>query len=300
MKKVLNYLLKLVEGALIGLAILIPGVSGGSMLMVFNVYENALRITSHDGKERKAALLFLLPYLIGLVLGVLLLASVIKFCLATFPLQTILAFTGLILGSLPMLIGKVKGKKPDFVSILLFVLMIALLVALPLLSGKAADAGALGFASGDGIGLIALRILWGVVLGFIAAGTMVVPGVSGSMVMLVLGYYGALITAVSNFKDALFSLNFSAMLPTLTVLIPFGIGCVIGIIVVTKAIRRLLDRHPTPTYYAILGLMVASPFAIFMKTDLSGITFDALTLLTSAVLLVVGFCVAFFLNRKES
>ncbi len=291
-KNIFKYLFRALQGMIIGLSILIPGVSGGSMLMVFGAYEQAVSITSRDKQTRRKAIVFLIPYIIGIVLGVLLLAGVIKLCFERFTLQTVLMFVGLILGSLPMLIGHVKGKKVTWVCIALLVAMMAILIVQPWLSQSSTANADLTFSFGG--------VLMGILLGFIAATTMIIPGVSGSMVMLILGYYHSLIGHVDGFKTALFSLDWAEMLTHAKVLIPFGIGVIASLLLVTKALKWLFDKHPTPTYWAIIGLMVASPYAIFVKSNITMDMMTAVNIITGIVCLVIGFAVSFLMYKRES
>lgn len=288
-------ILALVKGAIIGLAVVIPGVSGGSMIMTFGIYERVLDVTCADKKRRNRAIVFLIPYLIGIVLGVLFLAGLIESAFEHFPLQTILLFTGLILGSLPMLFGHVKGKRVGVASIVALVAMVALLVVLPYLSGRATADSRLTLS------------VWGcvmsAVLGFIAAGTMIVPGVSGSMVMLVMGYYHDLLRLIDGVKTALLAGDLAALGRSALPLIPFGVGVIAGILLVTKLLRFLLRRFEVPTYYAIIGLMAASPYAIFVKSWEQGtLTAGSLTpvnFLTGAACLLAGFFIAYLMDKQE-
>ena len=399
-KKILNWIVAVLKGTLVGLAIVIPGVSGGSMLLTIGVYEDAVSITSKDKARRRAAIIKLIPYAIGIVLGVVALAFVVTWLLANFEFFTILLFSGLILGSLPMLFRQIKGHKVKPGYILVALLMIALMVLLPYLNNttsetferlSASDTVAVGerviltvseedsltvktgdteyeiweiksaggtfgkpedgyklrsaadknryfslkgaeifdieITEGGDIKLTArnyggdpyiipayrardalnngvVSALLALLLGFIAAGTMIVPGISGSMVMLVLGYYYSVMTHLKSAVVCLFTLNFSAMGPHLLVLIPFGIGIILGLLIVSKAIRWLLDKHPTPTYYGILALMLASPYAIFLKAKCFGPAFGAYLaqwwVIPAAVLcLAAGFAVSFFMSKKE-
>ena len=129
-KKILNWIVAVLKGTLVGLAIVIPGVSGGSMLLTIGVYEDAVSITSKDKARRRAAIKKLIPYAIGIVLGVVALSFVVTWLLANFEFFTILLFSGLILGSLPMLFREIRGKKVKPGYILIALLMIALMVLL--------------------------------------------------------------------------------------------------------------------------------------------------------------------------
>ena len=116
----MKYIIAIIKGMLIGLAVLIPGVSGGSMILTMGIYEQAISITSRDKNVRRKAIVFMIPYVIGIALGVLLLSGVMVWCFANYPFQTAMAFIGMILGSLPMLLRNVKGKKFSFVGAVLF------------------------------------------------------------------------------------------------------------------------------------------------------------------------------------
>ena len=398
-KKIINWIVAVLKGTLVGLAIVIPGVSGGSMLLTIGVYEDAVSITSKDKTRRRAAIKKLIPYALGIVLGVVVLSFVVTWLLSNFEFFTILLFSGLILGSLPMLFKKIRGHKVRFGYILVALVMIALMVLLPYLNdntnetfrllnetdtlsvgerivlrdeqqpelvvqngdpsrpvweiksaggtfGKPED----GYKLRSGLdkktfytlgtedvfdlaieqdGLLTLTArnsgetlhtsvyravdalnngfvsaLLALLLGFIAAGTMIVPGISGSMVMLVLGYYYSVMTHLKSFVVCLLTLNFAQMGKHILVLLPFGIGIILGLLLVSKAIRWLLDKHPTPTYYGILALMLASPYAIFLKAKCFGPAFGASVaqwwFIPVAVLcLAAGFVVSFFMSKKE-
>ena len=134
-KKILNWIVAVLKGTLVGLAIVIPGVSGGSMLLTIGVSEDAVSITSKDKARRRAAIKKLIPYAVGIVLGVVALSFVVTWLLSNFEFFTILLFSGLILGSLPMLFRKIKGHKVKFGYILVALVMIALMVLLPYYQG---------------------------------------------------------------------------------------------------------------------------------------------------------------------
>jgi putative membrane protein len=288
----MKYVIAILKGILVGLAVLIPGVSGGSMIMTMGIYEQAISITSRDKKVRRAAILFLIPYGVGIVVGILGLAFIIKWLMERYLFETALCFIGMILGSLPMLYKKVKGEKFSLVGAILFVLMVVIMIALPHLSSKAGGEGHLTVG------------LWGavmaVILGFIGAGTMIVPGISGSMVMLVLGYYNDIISHITGLKDIVKGGLSGAAIPWdhVFALGFFAVGALVGLLLVSRWIKWLLGHHPVPTYYAIMGLMLASPYPIFIK---SGLDFSAMGtghIVAGCVTLVLGFALALFLDRQ--
>ncbi len=127
-------------------------------------------------------------------------------------------------------------------------------------------------------------------VGIIAAATMVIPGVSGSMIMMILGYYNTIIDTINDFINALKDFDIAAMLQTFVVLVPFGIGVVVGVVAVAKLIEFMLKKYPLVTYWAIIGLIVASPFAILIMMQVGAI--GIVEILTGVVLLAVGFLIS--------
>lgn len=236
----MKYVIAILKGILVGLAVLIPGVSGGSMIMTMGIYEQAISITSRDKKVRRAAIVFLIPYVVGIVVGILGLAFLIKWLMERYLFETALCFIGMILGSLPMLYKKVQGQKFSLVGALMFVLMVAVMIALPHLSGNAGSEGKLTMS------------VWGavmaVILGFIGAGTMIVPGISGSMVMLVLGYYNDIIGHITGLKEVVKGGLSGAAIPWdhVFALAFFAVGAVLGLLLVSRWIKWLLGHCPVP------------------------------------------------------
>jgi len=125
------------------------------------------------------------------------------------------------------------------------------------------------------------------VVGAIASATMIIPGVSGSMVLMLLGYYRTVLDAVTCLKDGLLGGDIALALAQLKILVPFGIGVLVGIYAVAKLIEWLLQRYPIYTYSAILGLVVASPIAVLLRCDMSGVT--PVIVLISLVTFIAGF-----------
>ena len=288
----MKYVIAILKGILVGLAVLIPGVSGGSMIMTMGIYEQAISITSRDKQVRRAAIVFLIPYAVGIVVGILGLSFLIKWLMEHYLFETALCFIGMILGSLPMLYKKVKGEKFSIIGAVMFVLMVAVMIALPHLSGKAGGEGKLTMS------------VWGAVmaliLGFIGAGTMIVPGISGSMVMLVLGYYNDIIGHITGLKDIVKGGLSGAAIPWdhVFALGFFAVGALIGLLLVSRWIKWLLSHCPVPTYYAIMGLMLASPYPIFIKSGLNFSGMAAGHLVAGCVTFILGFALALFLDRQ--
>ena len=274
----------ILRGVVIGLANIIPGVSGGTMMVSMGIYDTIIGCINSLFKDFKRCVNMLWPYALGMVLGILGLAKLITFLLGSYPLPTNMAFIGLILGGLPMILKKMKGEKKGAAGAIAFVLAFALVVGLKIVDGDNSTDASIT------LGLGQMIILF--MMGVIAAATMVIPGVSGSMMLMLLGYYNPVVGLV----DALLSGNMSAVLRCCGVLIPFGIGVVVGIFAVAKLIEILLRRFPGPTYCAIMGLVTASPVAILMGLSYTGLT--AAAVIFSVVMLALGSVVAYKLGGE--
>ncbi len=246
MKKFIGYFKFFLSGLAFGIANVIPGVSGGTMLVVFGIYDRLTESISGI-KAIFKNILFLLTFGLGAGTGILLFAMVITSLFENFGVQTNMYFIGLILGSVPLIIkmGTEESKIKPLCAVP-FVIAFAVVVGLAVLENADIISIAPDKVEGFDI-LISLKLL---VCAVIAAVTMIIPGVSGSFVMMMLGVYETIIGALS-----LKSLNFY-------VLIPFAIGAVIGIIFGARLISTLITKHKLMTYSAIMGLVIGSVYAI--------------------------------------
>ena len=132
-------------------------------------------------------------------------------------------------------------------------------------------------------------------VGVVAAATMVIPGVSGSMMLLLMGYYNPILTAITDFISAAVAFDMKGIMQGVGVLAPFGIGVVVGIFAIAKLIEIIFEKFPLYAYWAIIGLIVASPVAIIAMNSFPAITFVGV--LTGAVALVIGFVIAMKLGE---
>ena len=282
----MNFILDMLKGALIGIANVIPGVSGGTMAVSMGIYNKLIFSVSHLFSQFKKSIRTLLPILIGCVIGIVCFTYAIKYLLTNQPLPSCLTFLGLILGGVPVLIREMKTgirksrrRRLTAMNVLAFLVMFLLAAALPFLKESTDTLTTLTATPGTMIVLF--------FMGIIAAATMVIPGVSGSMILMILGYYYGVINSITGFMDALKAGNWNALLGEAAILIPFGIGCVLGIFLIAKLIEYLFERHTVSTYAAILGLILSSPFGIFHNTGaLAHVTVGGLII--GIILMIAG------------
>ena len=134
-------------------------------------------------------------------------------------------------------------------------------------------------------------------LGIISATAMVVPGVSGSMILLMIGYYDIVMKTIKDTISSIIHLDTQVLFNNILIMIPFGIGVIVGIIVVTKIIALILKRWPNATMWGILGLVAASPFAIILKMGV--VTISPLIIILSFVTFGLGFLISYKLGKQE-
>ena len=278
----MEYLLLILKGMIIGVANIIPGVSGGTLMIILGLYEEIIDTISHFFKNFKKNLKFIIPLAIGMLLSILILSKIISVCLDKYPFPTTLFFVGLIIGGLPLLWNKAKASKHNYSNWLVFVITFAVVITFAFLkSGNYV-------VSLDNMNLFGYLTLF--IIGMVSAATMVIPGISGSFVLMLLGYYEPMVNTIKDLT------NFSLLGHNLLILIPFGLGIVVGIILVAKLIEYLLHRYPVKTYYGVLGFVIASLVAIIKP--IVGIEINIIQIVISIVLIIVGALIAYKLGDK--
>lgn len=273
---------QILQGMVVGIANIIPGVSGGTMMVAMGLYDKLIHAITHLKTEIKESLKLLIPIFIGAGIAIVALSRVFEFLLENYPIPTNFAFCGLIAGSLPFIFQKVKGYRVTVGKMIPFFVFFGVVILMAVIGETSGNAADISF------NLVNVVKLLGV--GIIAAATMVVPGVSGSMMLMLLGYYDVILKVINQFMDALLQFDMAGILAGAGVLAPFGIGIVVGIFVIAKIIEFIFAKAEIHAYYAIIGLIIASPIAILLKTDWSGCS--VLILLISVVTFVAGWFAA--------
>lgn len=278
----------ILKGVMMGVANIIPGVSGGTMAVSMGIYDKIIYAATHLISEFKKSMKLLLPIVLGMALGIVVLARILEYMFARIPLQTNLLFIGLIIGGLPAITKKVKGKTIRGGHILVCLVFFVVVAGLAMMGEQEGAAADLSFS------IINIVKLFGV--GIVASATMVIPGVSGSMMLMLMGYYNPILNEVNDFIDNLVQFNVPGILDGCKVLVPFGIGVVVGIFVIAKIIEVIFEKFPDYAYWAIIGLIVASPVAIFFMGSMGKVT--VISVLTGAVALAVGTLISLKLGEE--
>jgi len=269
-----------IKGFIIGIANIIPGVSGGTLAITLGIYERLIGTISHFFKNFKENLKFIIPIAIGAVLSILLLSNVISVCLEKYTLATILFFIGLILGGIPLLNKKIKGKYKNISNIIVFLITFSFVIGLGFLTGE-------NIVSFNNMNIMDYVLLFFV--GVVAAATMIIPGMSGSFILMLIGYYKPIVDTISSLT------KFNNIINDMLVLVPFGIGVLVGIVTISKLIEYLFKKFETKTYFGVMGFVLASIITIFMGAE--GLVFSVPQLIIGLILFSGGFFVAYKLGE---
>lgn len=264
-------LLTFCKGMVVGGTMLVPGVSGGSMAMILGVYDRLVSSVSSFFKHKRESFLFLVTFALGGGIGMLLFANPLLSLIGLWRRPMLYFFLGAVIGSIPMICREAKIKRFDWRQPLYVVIGILIVSAIGLLPSDMAansemQAGVVSF-------------LWLLAAGFIAAVALVLPGISVSYLLLMLGLYDETMKAIG---DLYFPF-----------LIPLGLGLALGVILTTKILETAMNRYPQGTYLIILGFMLASVAEIFPGIP-SGWGW-----LSCPLMLAAGFVVIWLISRLE-
>jgi len=291
----LQYIFLAIKGLAIGIANIVPGVSGATLAVIFRVYDRLIEAINQLFTQPKKSLKFLIPLGLGMVVGILALGSLLDYFILRFSLQASALIAGLMAGSVPFIhnmAASQDGKKPHFYIIAVIAAIIIIVLSLFVPTPELYVAEEINF------GLIAIMFIAGI----LGAAAMIIPGVSGAMVFILLGVFPLVMHTISLIREYLMTpLDFRLLSPILAVVVPIGLGVVIGILLMSRLIAVLLKKHHSITYFAILGMIFGTIFAIF-GDDAAYRSHDAITpaLIIAAVLVfTIGMIVSLKLGKKQ-
>ena len=267
------------KGFGMGTSDLIPGVSGGTIALLLGIYDGfRSSISGLFSKRFWPSFKFLLPIIIGMGLAIAILSNLFNYLLSYHEIPTMFFFTGLIIGIIPYLL-KISNFKRTFETkhYLMIVLGIFILVIITLLNNGDKH-------SGETLTLSFGLIIKYFIAGIFASSAMLLPGISGSFMLLVFGVYGTVMFSISE----LMKLNFAA----LPILIIVGLGILTGFMLSSRIIQYFLHHHTTMTFALIIGLVIGSIYAVF-----PGYPENGLAWITSLLTMIIGFVVSFTLGQ---
>ena len=279
-----NHIMNVLKGIAIGIANVIPGFSGGTMAVMVKIYDLFVYAFANFFNDFKNVIKKCWSLFVGIILGILIALVTIVKLLEVIPFITVMFFVGLIIGSIPTIYKKAKQGKLKIADIIGFIIAIVVIVGLPLLPQNDVQVS-------YNIGLYIILF----VLGIICSSAMVIPGVSGSLVLMAFGYYSFVMITIKDLLKNLFNFSLDNYWNMFISIACFALGCLIGIVFISKLIAKLTKMYPKTVFFTILGLLVASPFSIIYATcNEYTISFDFWTIFFSVISFAFGLGLVIF------
>ena len=264
--KIVKLLFQVLQGALVGLGAVLPGISGGVLCVVFGIYKTIMEFLADPFKKLKTHLPILLPYGIGIVIGFLGIANILSILLDKYPASSVCVFIGLIGGMLPSLFreaGEQGRDKKSFIAMgIAMVAIFVLLISLKVFSVS-----------------ITPNFVWYLFCGFCLALSIIAPGMSFSTLLMPLGLYEPFVAGIGHFD--------------FTVLIPGGIGALATVILFAKAVDTLFKNYYSVAFHAIVGVVIVATIMIIPVYGFNSIG----SCIVNIICIVVGVIAALALDK---
>ncbi|HGF0505267.1 TPA: DUF368 domain-containing protein [Staphylococcus aureus] len=271
--------INILKGFAMGTSDLVPGVSGGTIALLLGIYNQFIASISGIFSRRFwPSFTFLIPIIIGMLLAMGSLSNLFNYLLSQHHIPTMFFFGGLIIGIVPYLL-KISNYKTSFTTkhYMMVIAGIAILIVITLMNNGDKHAG-------ETLTLSTSLIIKYFIAGMCASSAMLLPGISGSFMLLVFGVYGTVMLAISE----VVKLNFAG----LPILLAVGFGVLAGFIISSKIIQYFLTHHKLMTFALIIGFVVGSLFAVF-----PGLPTNIVMWFVSLVVFFIGFIVSLTLGR---
>ena len=288
----------IINGLALGVVSTIPGFSGGTIAIIMGFYFDLIEAINSFTKNFRRHLKLIVPLGLGAVVGVLFSSSLMNFLLNHYSFPTMLFLIGLIVGFIPHIYNRVKKEDRglSFVDIIIMLIPFLVLVALSFIKKDMSTMNNEETLNNVSIPLMLLFLFAGIVV----AAALVIPGLSGSFVLLLMGVYHFFIYSVSSIRVYLADpANLTLLFNICKVLIPLIIGIIIGGLSMSKLIGMLLKNHSRVVYTVILGLLAGSVFAIFMDPIVYKSGLSKIVIAVGIYTFCLGIVLSFTLGRKK-
>lgn len=257
----------ILKGFIIGIGKIMPGVSGAMLAMSLGIYEKAIESISHFLKNPIKNFKYLICLFIGAFLAIVFMSKIIIYFLNHYYLSTMLLFIGLIIGGFPNFVKKMEIKKAKLLHYMIMIFSLILVLILE-------------FHNKENVIVYESNFKSYFFIGFVDAATMIIPGLCGTSIMMLLGCYDLLLNLMANLS------NLNGIISHVNLLVPYALGAVITILVLSKLISYLFNNKSTFIYFAIFGFSVSSVLVLFLSTFERNYNFWEIVI--SLILLFIG------------
>ena len=297
MKKLPSFIKDGLVGFSIGTASLIPGISGGTMAYIFGSYQKLTHAIGNIFKNFWKNLLILLPFVIGIIVSLVGLYFPLHLAFEHFLFAIIVLFGGFIIGSFPNIIEPIRHEKITASNVIIAIICFVIAAIIGVFS--------VIFDFGSAINSLFDQKEWYLYIiiffvGIIGAAGLIVPGISGSMILLVIGFYFSIFALPSNI------LKGEAVLENIILLAIFALGVAVGFLAFSKLMDFVLTKYRTKAGYAILGFIAGSLISIFCNSEVFAYLNSKpdllLDIILSPIFLIIGIAASltiYFISKKK-
>lgn len=305
-----NFLNLFIKGIFVGIANIIPGVSGGTIAVVLRIFDDLIDAINNFLKNPSKHLKFLVPIICGAGFGILMFSKILEFALEKYSMPTSMFFVGLVVGSIPLIYGQAKKRAVLPMHYVASVISFIIVVGLSFVSDTT------GTGSISDIVVTPMFLIQVFVSCIIASSAMIIPGISGSFVMILLGIYNIILVSISGLLDAIIQgleiivsgefiegVKHVVLSNSFIIILVGGLGIVFGVIIVSKIIEYLLENFFSMTYFSILGLIGGSVVSI-LKDPMTYSSYEVGefigvgVIIISMIMSVIGFVIAYKLGEE--
>lgn len=301
-----DFLNLFIKGIFLGIANIIPGVSGGTIAVVLRIFDQMIDAINNFLKNPKKHINFLAPLMLGAGVGILMFSKILEFALEKYSTPTSMFFVGLVVGSIPLIYNQAKKKTVTPVCYIATLVSFIIVVVMSLMSEPSTS-------SITDIVVTPVFLMQVFISCIIASSAMIIPGISGSFVMILLGIYNIILVSISGLVDAIIEgiqiiisngfldgISHIIKSNSFIIILVGGVGIVLGVIIVSKLIEILLENAFSMTYFTILGLILGSVFSI-LKDPMTYSSYPdgvpIIITIISAIMSIIGFIIAYKLSE---
>ena len=274
----------IIKGFIIGIGKILPGISGSLLAITLGIYEKIIEKISNVKKDIIKNTIFLSKISIGIIISIIMFSKIIVKCINNHYFATMLLFIGMITGGIPKIIKKTKLTKSNIIITITTVIILIIILNLSNSNQGITNNHILEYKIEEFIKLIGVGIIDSI--------TSIIPGISGTAILMSIGYYNIIITSFSNIT------KIDTLTPTLFVLIPFGIGFIIGTIYVSKIINIIIKKNKNIINILSIIFMIITTIILIKQALISKYT--KLELIIGLNLFIIGIIMITYINRNNN
>jgi len=287
----MNHLIKIIKGSLVGMGSILPGISGSMIAAILNIYQDLITALNNFTRHPIKSIIQVWQYIVGVFVGLGLGFLFISSFLDVAPIPLTLLFIGFILGAIPGLKKEIKTEKYHWHHFFTMIIAMVVMVGFLFIQEQTAVVGSWTY----------LIIVF--FIGMITAISIIIPGLSGATMLMALGYYQTLLKLGDDIIRDFSTLNFTAISSQLPMLGLLVLGIIIGLLFMGKVMYQLLKHYKVHFYFAVLGIVLISPFNILftLQSNTTGNVFQSSWYMwvIGIVLFFIGIAITYFMSKKD-